>query len=685
MSKAANPSDPILIGPDRSKSRRSVQSGDARRSNSSAADLSDVNQSPQLNVTTTTTASSLQVQTNQQQQIGGESDGSSDWGNNSSNSSNMQTTHRHWQQPEYITRQVIGEGSFGIAWLCTHSASGTDVIVKCLAPTTTMTEKDWTSAKAEILCLSLASSSCNDVAPVNTLTHGESSRSKDQQHQRHYHPNVIQFHEAVIDEDNDALLIVMEFADAGDLRRILKERAALAVSAASSSSKLSGKVSIDESSSHRAAISAASCTQTSSRHATASGVPSPLRQLHSFLFRENEALFIFLQIAMAVFHLHSKNILHRDLKPANVFMVSNGLVKIGDFGFSQYSGERHDSTLLHANHDSSEPVGLNFCGTPYYVAPEVWTSKRYSPKSEVWSLGVILYELVTLERPFYRETVADLCETIKKGTYFREHPALLRCSQKMRQLVECLLVVSVDSRPDSTQLFQIPFVRQQLAALRKIVMKNEAIPLHVRVAWDAEASRILLKVSQLPDFFPSPVPSLFEQGEGGALPAACRRQEVGVFDPTAQESSRTVTASSTPLQYSVPITPGLSPKRTIASGLAPEMPLFATPQDDEVQQRGEGESLSVSTWCGAHYSGEFSREHHKEPASTFDALVSIDAADSNIEGGSSNCGNEQQQTQQLQSPDYCEIQQRTDRHGVSAVHLQRPIVAARGGDSITRQ
>jgi NIMA (never in mitosis gene a)-related kinase len=84
--------------------------------------------------------------------------------------------------------------------------------------------------------------------------------------------------------------------------------------------------------------------------------------------------------------LHDKNILHRDLKCANIFLNKDGSVKLGDLNVSKvakYGGLLFTQT-----------------GTPYYASPEVWRDQPYDYKSDIWSLGCVLYEMVTLEPPF---------------------------------------------------------------------------------------------------------------------------------------------------------------------------------------------------------------------------------------------------------------------------------------------
>lgn len=84
--------------------------------------------------------------------------------------------------------------------------------------------------------------------------------------------------------------------------------------------------------------------------------------------------------------LHDTNIMHRDIKSANVFLNKDKTVKLGDMNVSKL-----------ANNE-----GLNYTqtGTPYYASPEVWRDQPYGFKSDIWSLGCVLYELITLEPPF---------------------------------------------------------------------------------------------------------------------------------------------------------------------------------------------------------------------------------------------------------------------------------------------
>jgi len=104
---------------------------------------------------------------------------------------------------------------------------------------------------------------------------------------------------------------------------------------------------------------------------------------------------IALAIAEAIAYLHSKNIVYRDLKPANVGFDNQGVVKLFDFGFAV--GLPAENCL-----DVSNPGGLLFdkCGTPCYMAPEVGLELGYRTEADVYSYGILMWEMCSLTKPF---------------------------------------------------------------------------------------------------------------------------------------------------------------------------------------------------------------------------------------------------------------------------------------------
>eukprot|EP01084_Bolivina_argentea_P020113 37426_1 len=103
-------------------------------------------------------------------------------------------------------------------------------------------------------------------------------------------------------------------------------------------------------------------------------------------FTESKSAEITYTIATSLKDLHSANIVHRDLKPENILFTKDGTLKITDFGSASQS-----SSLRLMNTE---------CGTPWYVAPEILSNKSYSYKCDLWSLGVILYIMLSGHQPF---------------------------------------------------------------------------------------------------------------------------------------------------------------------------------------------------------------------------------------------------------------------------------------------
>jgi len=96
--------------------------------------------------------------------------------------------------------------------------------------------------------------------------------------------------------------------------------------------------------------------------------------------------------------LHSLKILHRDMKSANIFLSNEKLVaKIGDLNVSKVAKKG----LLYTQ-----------TGTPYYASPEVWRDNPYDHKSDIWSMGCVIYEMVTLKPPFRSETMEGLYKKV---------------------------------------------------------------------------------------------------------------------------------------------------------------------------------------------------------------------------------------------------------------------------------
>ncbi|MFH0931287.1 MAG: serine/threonine-protein kinase [Candidatus Zixiibacteriota bacterium] len=106
-----------------------------------------------------------------------------------------------------------------------------------------------------------------------------------------------------------------------------------------------------------------------------------------------------IQACQALSYAHEKGIVHRDIKPANIMILDNFDIKVMDFGIARFGGS------------SMTQTGLAM-GTPSYIAPEVVQGKRADKRSDIFSLGVVLYEILTSQKPFKGESISALIYSI---------------------------------------------------------------------------------------------------------------------------------------------------------------------------------------------------------------------------------------------------------------------------------
>lgn len=277
----------------------------------------------------------------------------------------------------YEKVKLLGSGSFGQAWLVRRKKDAKLLVAK-LMDLSQMSVKDQKYVEAEVQCLA----ACNHFA-------------------------IVRYHEDYFADPR--MLIIMEFADAGDLNMQIKARA---------------------SEGYR-------------------------------YFEEHEIGYTFVQLCMALDHVHRNKMLHRDIKGANVLLMSSGLVKLGDFGFSQ----QYEDTV-------SAAVAGTFCGTPYYLAPELWKRQKYSKKADIWSLGILLYEMMALRRPFTGNGMKPLMDSVLKGQIA---PLPDHYSEDLRNLCNAMLIADPNDRPSIAKLFERPYLQKLLNDFEKSALASSHI------------------------------------------------------------------------------------------------------------------------------------------------------------------------------------------------------------------
>ncbi|KAK9822923.1 hypothetical protein WJX74_005108 [Apatococcus lobatus] len=171
-----------------------------------------------------------------------------------------------------------------------------------------------------------------------------------------------------------------------------------------------------------------------------------LKKRKNMPLSESMILDWFVQICLGLKHVHDRKVLHRDLKAQNIFMSAGGLLKLGDFGVSKVLSSTH--------HFAATAIG-----TPFYMSPEICQNKKYDAKTDIWSLGCILYEMITLRHPF---EAADLRGLIGKIVRGRTTPLPAIFSKGLRDLVDSMLMVTAARRPNINDILRTPIVKSRI-------------------------------------------------------------------------------------------------------------------------------------------------------------------------------------------------------------------------------
>ena len=146
-------------------------------------------------------------------------------------------------------------------------------------------------------------------------------------------------------------------------------------------------------------------------------------------------------IALGLDHLHSQNIMHRDIKPANIYISRSGDVKVGDLGLGRELAS------------ASDKAG-SLVGTPYYMSPEIINEEPYSFKTDIWSLGCLVYEITTLRVPFQGEDLFSLGQRIR---YCQFAPLDGPYSLQLKDFIQTLLQRQPERRLSANEISRLAF------------------------------------------------------------------------------------------------------------------------------------------------------------------------------------------------------------------------------------
>ena len=158
---------------------------------------------------------------------------------------------------------------------------------------------------------------------------------------------------------------------------------------------------------------------------------------------ELKAFEYFIQIVNAVYFLHQNNIIHRDIKPENILIGENDVLKLCDFGWAKELNVNKRAT---------------FCGTMEYMAPEIVGSEMYDFSVDIWSLGILLYELIMGHSPFRSKSKKDRNVMIKIKKHDLVFDKDKNISKECIDLINKLLEVNPETRLKIKDIFEHPFI-----------------------------------------------------------------------------------------------------------------------------------------------------------------------------------------------------------------------------------
>ncbi|KAH8739676.1 NEK2 protein [Cryptosporidium ryanae] len=246
------------------------------------------------------------------------------------------------------------------------------------------------------------------------------------------HRNIIKYIDRVINKQNQQIYIIMEHCDEGDLGNYLKKK----------------------------------------------------RKIGEFI-DEDVAVSIFIQLLDALHYCHNRGnrVLHRDIKPQNIFLITSKnkellniinegsylnaftsnenknletsavIVKLGDFGLARYLSGGNQLATTHV-------------GTPYYMSPEVLGKGQYNEKSDIWSLGCCIYELLVGKPPFYARSYDELRKNVNQGVV-KNLPE--QYSREFNDVLKLMFERDPVKRPSAEDILKLDFVKKKTKLLSKLI------------------------------------------------------------------------------------------------------------------------------------------------------------------------------------------------------------------------
>ena len=155
-----------------------------------------------------------------------------------------------------------------------------------------------------------------------------------------------------------------------------------------------------------------------------------------------------LQVFSAVNYLHKKGYIHRDLKPENICLEENQVIKIIDFGTARKftKGKKLRQVI----------------GTPFYMAPEIFNEKKYNEKADIWSLGIVMYILLTGKAPYFGNDDERIISQAKKGVFNRKLLTETKISKQALTLIDKLLEKDPKTRLSAEEALKDPWIQRRV-------------------------------------------------------------------------------------------------------------------------------------------------------------------------------------------------------------------------------